>query len=401
MKRVKYLILGAGPSGLTLAHQLLERGETSFLVLEKESKAGGLCRSEIVDGSPLDIGGGHFLDVRKKEVTEFLFKFLPETGWNKYSRISNIYFQDKEINYPFESHIWQLELNSQIDFLESIAQAGCIQGTPKPKSFKDWISWKLGDLVAKHYMIPYNEKIWSIPLEDLGTYWLEKLPNVSFRDTLQSCLRRELAGELPAHAEFLYPKNYGYGEVWERMGSKLEERIIYDIEIKSINVEELSVNETYSAEKIINTIPWKCFSSSSGIPNAIRANIKALQNSSIVVAYQDKNIDTDAHWLYVPDKGIDYHRILCRSNFCEGSKGHWTETNALRAKKTSSWHHINEFAYPLNTINKPQQIQEILSWGKTKNIYGLGRWGEWQHMNSDVAVQGAINFTRDLLRENN
>ena len=36
--KMKYLILGAGPSGLTLANRLKQMGETSFFVLEKEKK---------------------------------------------------------------------------------------------------------------------------------------------------------------------------------------------------------------------------------------------------------------------------------------------------------------------------------------------------------------------------
>ena len=63
MEKVKYLILGAGPAGLTLANRLKDQEETSFLVLEKELEAGGLCRSVMVDASPFDIGGGHFLDI--------------------------------------------------------------------------------------------------------------------------------------------------------------------------------------------------------------------------------------------------------------------------------------------------------------------------------------------------
>ena len=78
MRKVKYLILGAGPAGLTAANCLRQKGEDSFLVLEKEAEAGGLCRSMDVDGSPLDIGGGHILDVRRPKVTEFLFQFMPE-----------------------------------------------------------------------------------------------------------------------------------------------------------------------------------------------------------------------------------------------------------------------------------------------------------------------------------
>ena len=37
---VKFLILGAGPAGLTFANQLQESREKSFLVLEKEKWGG-------------------------------------------------------------------------------------------------------------------------------------------------------------------------------------------------------------------------------------------------------------------------------------------------------------------------------------------------------------------------
>lgn len=53
---MKYLILGAGPAGLTVANKLLQYGIKSFLVLERESEAGGLCRSTEVDNSPFDVG---------------------------------------------------------------------------------------------------------------------------------------------------------------------------------------------------------------------------------------------------------------------------------------------------------------------------------------------------------
>ena len=82
--RMKYLILGAGPAGLTLANKLLQNKENDLLVLERNSEAGGLCRSQDVDGSPLDIGGGHFLDVRNPKVLDFLFPFMPEDEWDRY-----------------------------------------------------------------------------------------------------------------------------------------------------------------------------------------------------------------------------------------------------------------------------------------------------------------------------
>ena len=106
---MKYLILGAGPAGLTLANRLKFAGENSFLVLEKESEAGGLCRSLIIDGAPFDIGGGHFLDVRRPLVNEFLFQFMPEEEWNLFVRDSRIEVNGNIISHPIEANIWQMK----------------------------------------------------------------------------------------------------------------------------------------------------------------------------------------------------------------------------------------------------------------------------------------------------
>lgn len=108
---MKYLILGGGPAGLTFAHQLLKRGEDSFLLLEAEKDAGGLCRSREIDGYPLDIGGGHFLDVKKPQVNNFLFSFLPKSEWNHFKRDSRIEIHGSLIGHPFEANIWQLPIN--------------------------------------------------------------------------------------------------------------------------------------------------------------------------------------------------------------------------------------------------------------------------------------------------
>lgn len=200
---MKYLILGAGPAGLAFANRLLQNEEEDFLVLESESVAGGLCRSIDVDGAPLDIGGGHFLDVRRPKVNEFLFDFMPKEEWNFFERDSQIYFNGHFINYPFEANIWQMDIDNQVMYLKSIAKAGCNIGEPMPLDFVDWIYWKLGERIANDYMIPYNQKMFGDNLDQLGIYWLDKLPNVSFDDTLRSCLMNKPYGQQPGHAHFL------------------------------------------------------------------------------------------------------------------------------------------------------------------------------------------------------
>lgn len=399
---MKYLILGAGPSGLTLANRLKQMGETSFFVLEKEKEAGGLCRSTQVDGSPFDIGGGHFLDVRRPKVNEFLFQFMPEEEWDKFDRDSRIAVNGDVISHPIEANIWQMKLENQVEYLKSIAVAGCNLKEEMPQEFVSWIYWKLGDKIAENYMIPYNQKMFGEDLNQLGTYWLEKLPNVSFEETLLSCLTKKAYGEQPGHAQFFYPKKYGYGELWLRMAEEIKGQIQYDASVHAIDFDTNTVTtkegETYSADVIISTIPWMEFAKITGMPQELKEKIGHLKYSSVQTAYFPDNLNTEAQWIYYPDPELSYHRILVRHNFCNGSKGYWTECNSTRVDETteSTFQYMNQYAYPLNTIGKPEIMKELLEWAKTRRVYGLGRWGEHQHYNSDLVVELALKMAEEL-----
>ncbi len=400
MQSYKYIILGAGPSGLSFAHTLLNHGESSFIVLEKETVAGGLCRSEIVDGAPLDIGGGHFLDLKRKEVLELVFQFMPREEWRGYTRVSKIRIRGREIDHPLEANLWQLPVADQVDFLESIAQAGAVRGEPQPERFEDWISWKLGRRIAEEYMLPYNRKIWSMDLNDLGIYWLYKLPNVSFRETLQSCLEGKAFGSLPAHGTFLYPKAYGYGEVWRRMGEALGDRIRLGTPVESVDMASRVVNGEFQGEHIVSSIPWTAWPHFADVPPAVTAEIVKLRHISVDVDYHPETQPTPAHWVYAPEETLSHHRLLCRSNFYENSRGYWTETNSARARALpeGGFRHRNDFAYPLNTLGKPEAVEAIQNWANSRQILGLGRWGTWEHMNSDVAVSLGIAAGERALR---
>lgn len=401
---MKYLILGAGPAGLTLANKLKQAGEQSFLVLEKEAEAGGLCRSVDVDGAPFDIGGGHFLDVRRPQVNEFLFRFMPESEWDKYDRDSRIVVNGNVVNHPIEANIWQMKMEDQVAYLKSIAVAGCNLGTEMPQEFVDWIYWKLGTKVAEDYMIPYNQKMFSRELNQLGTYWLEKLPNVSFEETLMSCLTKKAYGQQPGHAQFYYPKKYGYGELWLRMAAALGDHIRCGVAVTQIDFSTKTVTTAdgskYHADVIITTIPWMSFASIKGMPDELTESIAQLKYSSIQTEYHPENLDTAAQWIYYPDPKLSYHRILVRHNFCPGSKGYWTETNSERVDMdadSGNFRYMNQYAYPLNTIKKPQIMKKLLSWSESQGVIGLGRWGEHQHYNSDVTVDLAMKLADKLL----
>lgn len=398
MSNHKIAILGAGPAGLSLATRLLDRGIRDFVVLEKEQAPGGLCRSLVVDDAPLDICGGHFLDVRRPNVTKFLFRFMPEREWNRFDRDSRIWIHGQMIGSPFEANIWQLDETHQKQYLADIAAAGCNSGEPIPEKFTDWIYWKLGKGIAEDYMLPYNRKMFGEDLDALGTYWLDKLPTVSFKDTLRSCEERRPYAIQPGHAEFYYPKAYGIGEVWRRMSERLGSRLLLQTPVYTLDVGSRTINGKFKADIIVNTIPWPAFEHIDGISPNSRSTVARLRHTSIDVDYVPENLDTPAQWIYLPDPAFPEHRLLLRSNFITGARGHWRETRRERniPLRSGSFRHSSDYSYPLNTIGKNEEMSSLLAEISAKRIFGLGRWGEWQHYNTDLVVDKSISFADEI-----
>lgn len=403
---MKFLILGGGPAGLSFAARLKKNGISDFLVLEKENEAGGLCRTVQIDGAPFDFGGPHFTDVRNPEVVQFFFDYLPKDNWSEYDRNSKIMMPNGQIiNSPIEANIWQMSQEDQIDYLESISKAGCNRNEPMPEKFVDWIHWKLGDKIAENYMLPYNQKIYGDNLNELGTYWLYKLPNVSFRETISSCIKRQFFGQQPCHAHFLYPEKLGSGEVWKLIAEDLGSNITYNSIIKSIdfntNTVETEDGTSYQAEYIITSIPWAEFENISGMPEELLAKVRRLKHTSLELRYVRETIDTDASWLYCPDINLPFHRAMVRANLCPGAVGMGVETREERVSLfgdsyPSAYSYMNKYAYPLNTIGKPEIMKELLAFGHERNVYGVGRWGEHEHHNSDVVVEKMFDLADEL-----
>ena len=68
-------------------------------------------------------------------------------------------------------------------------------------------------------------------------------------------------------------------------------------------------------------------------------------------------------------------------------------------EENSDFYYMNQYAYPLNTLDKSLIMDELLQWGRNHKVYGLGRWGEWQHYNADVCMERAMNLIDELTRQ--
>ena len=92
----KVVILGAGPAGLAAGYELSKNGY-EVVILEKESLAGGLCRTIEYQGYRFDFGGHRFF-TKVEEVQKFWQDVLGEDFLVR-DRLSRMYYKKKFFAY--------------------------------------------------------------------------------------------------------------------------------------------------------------------------------------------------------------------------------------------------------------------------------------------------------------
>lgn len=407
----RFLIIGAGISGLTIARLLQMSGENSFIIFEAEKVPGGLCRSQVVGSHTLDLGGGHFLCSKYPEVYQFIFSHLPKTEFNFFNRISKIKLSDSlSVDYPLELNLWQIPSEEHSAYLDSLLQSGESKSLPEPLDFESWIKWKFGEKISDTYMLPYNKKIWGIGLSELDTDWLGKIPRVSPLSVLESFNKQKYSTEhFPSHAQFYYPKSGGFQRIIDSIYAPLKKHVALSEPIFSIERQGPNwlINKQYQAQTVINTAPWSNLFHALGSPSSLEQDFQKLRSNSIMISLWERDYSHQWHWRYLPDLDTEAHREFFVANYALGSKskGVVTETEIKRWPGTDTpWRNgekplfesIVPLAYPIPVRGRERAIQNILNHYRAQGLFGLGRWGQWQYFNSDVCIWEAMKLFHTL-----
>lgn len=401
-----YVIIGGGITGIASARRLQQLNKLNFILLESENKTGGLCRTEIVDGHYLDVGGGHVLHSKFKEVLDWVFDHIPEKDFNKYETKVIIDLEGNEVEFPIELNLWQLPTDLQVDYLYSYLTAASKK--IKYKNFESWIKNYLGDKIADNYMIPYNKKLWCIDISKLNTDWLIKIPETDIKLVLKSIIERNsnFTEQVVSHKSFYYPKYGGFQALFDAIKKPINDYIQTNIEVKKLRYNKTEklwyINEKYVTKKIINTAPWTKFEielDDINFDNELK-NLEYLSN--VISLWQREPYTHDAHWKYIPNMSVEQHREFYIYNFAPYSKPggvmtdinrkRWLENNKKWKAGTPLYEHENIYSYPLPTKTYKKSIKSILNKTKKYNLYGLGRWGQWQYFNTDQCIKQVLDF---------
>lgn len=424
---MKIAILGAGISGTTLARLLAKDGH-QVVVLEKSDRAGGLCKSQIVDGFTFDEAGGHIMFSKNQDVMKWMIDITGgEDAVVRTNRNTRIRWHDRWVPYPFENGVGHLTKEAIVDCMDGYIQAYVTRqkGTPCPENFLDWIMWRMGEGFARHFMVPYNEKVWSCDLSNMSSGWVAgRVPEAPMRDILRSAVGIKSEG-YTHQSVFWFPRQGGFeamvrGTVREggfelRTGTAVE-RVVKIDEHYEVNGEDYDL--------VVNTVPLPLVEPCiEGIPEEIRAEIQKLQPISLVNVLIGLKIDEplpDLSWIYLPfpEQG-PVNRVTYFSNYAPGNapEGHgsmmaevtyrgelnpdqaWIDslverlasTGILSQEQVVKTHFANnKFAYIDQDLEFADRIAKVRQWFDGSGLITFGRFGRYEYHNSDQCIARAM-----------
>ena len=213
------IIGGAGPAGLTAAHELVQNGVPP-LVLEAADQVGGLARTEVWQGYRIDIGGHRFY-TKEPEVQE-LWEDLLGADFLRRRRLSRIYFNRRFYQYPLSlaNVIGNLGIIESLRIVASYVGAQLRPLHPE-ETFEQWVVNRFGRRLFNTFFKTYTEKVWGIPCAEIRAEWAaQRIKGLSFTAAVANALfrRRNVRSLIE---EFHYPR-LGPGQMWERCRDRVE-----------------------------------------------------------------------------------------------------------------------------------------------------------------------------------
>ena len=220
-----YVVIGAGPAGLTAAYELVGRGEP-VVVVEADDVVGGISRTVERDGWRFDLGGHRFF-TKVRAVEDLWHEILPDEDFLMRPRMSRIYYEGKYYDYPLRA----FNALKNVGVVEAVRCVGSYAWAkarpPKDQTnYENWLVARFGWRLYRRFFKTYTEKVWGVPVRDMPADWAaQRVKSLSLGKAIANALlpRRNQKEITSLIEEFQYPK-YGPGMMWERCRDLVVER---------------------------------------------------------------------------------------------------------------------------------------------------------------------------------
>lgn len=464
------VVIGAGPTGLSAAYHL---GEDSIL-LEQNSRVGGWCRSVEVGGFTFDYAG-HIMFSNDPYVQE-LYRMLLGSNVHWQDREAWVYSKNVFTRYPFQGSLYGLPpevikecivgaIEARFGILKSaksaqngsngnghhagtngicktavndccadgileasaslgarIAAAG---GSGEPRNFEEFIYKVWGAGIAKHFAIPYNRKLWCVPLNEMETSWLGgRVPLPDLEEMIEGALS-PTPKPMGPNARFGYPLRGGFQALMDAWLPRLKGEVQMNVRVTNVSPSRYEITladgRKLHYSHLISTMPLPVLVRQIGVeaPEVVQLAAAQLRQVSVRCVHLGVGREhlTDKHWIYYPEDTI-FHRIFVQGNAsphcnppggfgltCEITYSKYKplpcDGDDLVKRCIDDCRRVGLFgaddpvwataqcdlpnAYVVYDHQRATAVKEIRGWLADRDIILAGRYSEWEYYNSDHA----------------
>lgn len=435
MLKTDTLIIGGGLAGLAAAGAL--EGKKKYMLAEREHRPGGLART-VKKGPFLFDYSGHLLHLRWPR-TKALISGALKGNCASIERDARIYAYKSWTPYPFQVNLSGMPAKVRSEcvsgFLKAYAAnearpAGCGQTA---EVFSRWSRRVFGDGISRHFMLPYNAKLWEYPLDRLTTEWCGPfVPQPKPADVIQGAYGKTRKG-IGYNPVFNYPRRGGIGALSDALAAKTD-GLRLGLEVESVDLGKRTAMIKHfgpvNFRRLINTSPLDEFiARAKDAPDRVRkAAAKLRHNTVYVLNLGARGVKSDMHWGYFPEARFPFYRAGIASNFSKdlAPSGHATfyieiatdggaldladaETEVLRGLKACGLIKTNKqiverlwlkipCAYVIYDRDRAQALPVIFDWLKARKTASIGRYGAWKYSFMEESLKEGLEAAEQILR---
>ncbi len=414
------LVIGGGLTGLSAARELGEKA----VLLEAAGEVGGLCRSYRRGPYLFDVSG-HLLHFRKPVVRRLVGSLLPRR-LARHPRRAHIHFRRRLVDYPFQANLHQLPEKVRKECLEGFLEAEDRRswgGSIPPADFGAWVRHYFGAGISRHFLEPYNRKLWQVPLSQLGTDWAEWAVPVPTARQVREAADGSGRARFGYNPVFYYPREGGIGSLAQAMAREVvhlhlgEKAVEVDLARKRVTTAR---GRRFHFEHLISTAPLtSLLQMCKGISPSMAEAGEKLRYVSVCVF----NIGLSrpgnhlSHWTYFPEKGFPFYRVGFAHNFAPsgvppGSQSLYVEVSRRPGSSggcRSLWKDVNEglvragimqrgerpsmldvlqipCAYVLYDRHRASVLPHLHQELRRLGVRSIGRYGAWEYSTMEDAI---------------
>ncbi len=303
MQKTRFLVIGAGISGLSFVNWL---DDPEWLVLEADSQVGGYCKTVSQDGFVWDYSG-HFFHFKHKDIEQYLIERMPGQKVLVVNKVSWIRHGDRYIDFPFQKNIHQLP---HAEFLQCLHDLYFRPDASKPAaSFKDMLYQKLGRGIAEKFLVPYNEKLYATDLATLDVDAMGRFfPHADIGDIIKNFVEPDNASY---NATFTYPEGGAIQYVHALARSLDKDRILLNERVTHLDLKNkvatTSKGREIAFEHCVSSAPFPALMEMTGLPFE-----RSIYTANKVLVFNlgfDRKGPPEPHWIYYADRSLAFYRV--------------------------------------------------------------------------------------------